>query len=68
MFNKILNEKNMSKNILSFIGFTLLAVLLYKLGQEAKINIYLIILMSCSFAIKGLLSGYCIIKLLINKQ
>jgi hypothetical protein len=68
MLNKFLNEKSLSKNIYTFIGYLVLSVLIYILGQNANIPIYLNILISCLFLIRALLGGYCIIKLLINKS
>jgi len=68
MLTKFLNSTSLSKSICDFIGYFILSVLLFKLGQRTALPIYIISLISCLFFIRALLGGYCIIKLLGNRQ
>lgn len=70
MLNKFLdvNEKSLPKNTYLFIGHLALSVIFLKFSQYNKLPIYLAILISGLFLIKSLVSLYCIIKILVNKQ
>jgi len=62
MFKSLFHEKRLLNNVCSLIGYLLLSGLLYKLGENTALPIFIIILICGIFCVRALIAFYCIIK------